>query len=745
MFTVLGGIGVPVDEALISMLVGSLYDHGAMRRLQLDRKDAYAVMLGDAIRARNAQWIAQGDVFQTYMKPMLSFIEGFWYAVFPLVAVALLLGASGLSILMRFLQIGLWIQLWGPCMAVVNLFVYHGIVGELANLNAAALTLTSFGGQFSADSVVQQYLGVAGLFASTVPALALLLVTGSIFTLNGIAASVGGPDTISETNAAPARQALSPMIQVASAYEDTPMHGMMRGGAPAQMPRLDLRSIAESRVQSAESQLAGDRTTFARSIDQALSRATGSDRESFSGSFWRNGVSAQDSEVYRHATGDDFKQTFDEMRRAGISETEAASFVTSIGSKIVAGFSGERAVRGALDGEMRQKWETNNQVSSDKSQQWATSIAKAYSESEEKQASLMTSFSNDQERGWRESGYSRNSFTTSESVRQEGQDYAGSERRFEAASSFADSVGTSASPDVAMLARRIVDDPERYSAFRRIMGETDMVGAATRKSQELQAWGWGADSIDATRASLVAGGLLALAEAGRYAALQAAIGPDGFEVAQPGNPRAHEGVGGELGSGPVVQFPRGGVGGFSPPAAPFDVAAEHGENVDRGRATLDAELRPVVQGQMRDEAAEAIAAAATGRANPSWLQSLDGRVAEAIGSDSMRSALDRRYRSEAISAGLSEPEAAYYAYLRSNPVADTDAERQNRVDLGAEVARQFSGVPTAARAQLAELGEAAVATEGRREQLFASIAGRTERVAPDAEPEDQNMVQRNMR
>jgi hypothetical protein len=330
-------------------------------------------------------------------------------------------------------------------------------------------------------------------------------------------------------------------------------------------------------------------------------------------------------------------------------------------------------------------------------------------------------------------------------VRQEGQDYAGSERRFEAASSFANSVGTSASPDVAMLARRIVDDPERYSAFRRIMGETDMVPAATKKSQELQAWGWGADSIDGTRASLVAGGLLALVENGKYAALQAAIGPDGFEVAQPGNPRAHVGVSGELGSSPVVHFPRGGVGGFTPPAAPFDVEAKHGENVDRGRAALDAELAPVVQGQIRDEAAEAIAAAAAGRENPSWLQTLDGRVAEVFGSDNMRSALDRRYRSEAVAAGLSEPEAAYYAYLRSNPVADTDAERQNRVDLGAEVARQFPGVPTAARAQLAELGEAAVATEGRREQLFESIAARTERVAPDAEPEDQNMIQRNMR
>jgi hypothetical protein len=498
-------------------------------------------------------------------------------------------------------------------------------------------------------------------------------------------------------------------------------------------------------VQSAETQLAGDRTTFARSIDQALSRATGSDRESFSGSFWRNGVSAQDSDVYRHATGDDFKQTFDDMRRAGISDTEAASFTAAIGAQVAAGVPVSKGVGTTLDGKFGQEWQNRHQVSSEKAQQWATNIARAYSESEEKQASLMTSFSNDQERGWRESGYSRNSFTTSESVRQEGQDYAGSERRFEAASSFANSAGTSASPDVAMLARRIVDDPERYAAFRRIMGETDMVPAATKKSQELQAWGWGADSIDGTRASLVAGGLLALAENGKYAALQAAIGPDGFEVAEPANPRAHEGVGSELGSGPVVQFPRGDVGGFTPPAAPFDVVAKHGENVERGRAALDVELAPVVQGQMRDEAAEAIAAAAAGRDNPSWLQTLDGRVAEVMGSDTMRSALDRRYRSEAVAAGLSEPEAAYYAYLRSNPVADTDAERQNRVDLGAEVARQFPGVPTAARAQLAELGEAAVATEGRREQLFESIAARKERVAPDVDPDDQNMIQRNMR
>jgi conjugal transfer mating pair stabilization protein TraG len=745
MFNVLGGLGaVSIDDALISVLVGALYDHGAMRRLQLDRKDAYAVMLGDAIRARNAQWIAQGNVFQTYVKPLLSFIEGFWYALFPLIVTTLLLGPSGLSVLMRFLQIGLWIQLWGPCIAVVNLFVYHTVVGDLSNLDASALTLTSLGGQFAADSVVQQYLGVAGLFASTVPALALLLVTGSVYTMNTIAGAVGGPDTITETNAAPARQQLAPVISVAPAFEDTPMHGLMRTGAPAQMPRLDLRAHAEKRLSSAESELAGARTTYAQAIERTLSRQTGSDRESSSSSLWSNSVSARNSDVYGHATSDSFRSTMDDMRRHGVSDTEAASFTASIGAGIAAGLPRGRVINGALDGKAAEEWRTQNQVSAEKTKQWATAIARGYSEDESLQASLMTSFSNDQQRGWRQSGYTRDSLATNKSLREEGQDYAGAEQRFEEAASFSASVGTSASPDVAMLARRIVDDPSRFSDFRRMIGDNDLVRSATQRAQELHAWGWKADSADSQRMALVAGGLLALADSGNYEGLQRAVGPDGFGVANPGDAEAYRGVGDSLGAGPSVTLPSR-FGGPAPESAPFDVQQKHQENVVAGRAAIDAEVGPVVQENLERERAAAETDAKAGRESPSFLQTLDGRVADRLGLGGMSERLEGRYRQEALASGLSEPEANYYAWLRANPVADDPGDREKEVALGQAVAGQFTDVPEAGRAQLAQIQEAAVASEQRREQLFGQIVDRTERVAPGEDQGELDLVRRNMR
>jgi conjugal transfer mating pair stabilization protein TraG len=748
MFTTLGGIGtVTVDEAMLSMLVGSLYDHGAMRRLQLDRKDAYAVMTGDAIRARNAQWMAQGDVFQQYVKPVLSFIEGFWFALFPIVAVALMFGPAGLMIMYRFLQIGLWIQLWGPCIAVVNLFTYHGIVGDLANLDAAALTLTSLSGQFAADSVVQEYLGVAGLFASAVPILALLIISGSIYTMNTVASSVGGPDTISETNAAPARQSLSPLISVASQYEDTPMTGMMRNGAAAYMPKINLSSMAEDRVSSAESQMAGARTSYAQAISRALSQQDGSRGESFSGVTWRDGTSAQSSDVYRHATGDSFRSTVDEMRKAGVTDTEAASFVTNVGARVSAGMPMAKAVSGALGASAQ--WRTQNSVTDEQTNSWAKSIARAYSEDESLQASLMSSFSRDQDRGWRQSGYTNTSLSTDQSVREEGQDYAGSERRFEEASSFAQSVGVSANPDVAMLARRIVDDPSRFIALSQAVGQADLVQQATERAEELHGFGWGSETADSRRMAIAAGALLVMAEEGNYDAVRSAIGPDGFRFATPGDPRAAEGVGDSLGSGPTVNLPAGGVGGYAPQGAPFDPADIHASNVAEGRARIDERLGPVVQDMLARDETAAATSAAEAQANPSFVQTLDGNVASILsdrfGASRMQEGLERQYASEARDAGLTAPEAEYYAFIRSHPGMLSGADYERELALGEAVVEQSENVPGAGRAQLSQLSEASVATELRREQLFEEIQRRSDFVGVEKDEKDQTLLQRSMR
>lgn len=753
MFGVLGGLGaVSIDEALLSIFVGSLYDHGAMRRMQLDRKDAYAVMVGDSIRARNAQWMAQGDIFQQYVKPLLSFIEGFWFALFPVVAIALLLGARGLAVMLRYLQIGLWIQLWGPCMAVVNLFVYHAVVGDLANLDQAALTLSSFGGQFAADSVVQQYLGVAGLFASSVPALALLLVTGSMYTLNTVATSVGGPDTISEANAAPARQALSPKIQVMPDYEDGPMHGLMRTGAPAQMPKLNLSEIADHRLSSAESELAGSRVSYARSIDRALTHVTGSNSESFSGSLWRDGSSAQSSDVYAHTRGDSFRSTFNDMRSHGLTETEAASFTARIGASVAAG-RGVPSV-GSLtgDGAVGAAWRSERGISDQKLKQWSDEIGRAYSEDSTLSASLVTSFSADNERGFRQSGYSNTSFTSSRAIREEGQDYAATERRFEEAASFSASVGVSASPDISMLARRIVDDPSRFDSFKRMLANHSLIPDATQRAQELHAWGWSSDTLDSRRMAYAAGGLLALAQQGKYDELHAAISADGYYVPMVGDQDAQRGVGRSLGDGPAVSLEGRGVGGFDPAVAPgWTPAAVHAGDRAQVRAEIDRELGPVVREavaadrlQAERSAAEAAARPAASEGPGRWITGLADAAADAGFGRVRREFLDG-FEREGLNAGLSLQEARYYAFLRATPELDTVEKLATADGLRNGVLNQYHAVPDAGAAQAAQIEEAARAVDVRNDQLLGQIAARRERINPTGNGDDLNAWQRNAR
>ncbi|SEA86670.1 conjugal transfer protein TraG N-terminal domain-containing protein [Rubrimonas cliftonensis] len=746
MFNVFGGLGaISLDDALLSMFVGSIYDHGRMRRLQLDRKDAYAIMTGDGIRARNAQWMAQGDIFQQYVKPLLSFIEGFWYATFPLVVIALLLGAQGLMVMIRFLQIGLWIQLWGPCIAIVNLFVHHTMVGELSNLDQAALTLTSLAGQFAADSVIQNYLGVAGLFASAVPALALLLVTGSMYTFNGVAASVGGPDTISEGNAAPARQALSPKIQVLPEMEVSPMHGLMQTGAAQQMPRINLSQMAENRLSSADTELGGRRVSFAQSIDKALTRTTGSSSESFSGSLWRDGTSAQMSDVYQHANNEAFRTIMRDMQSNGMTANEAATFTATVGASVAAG-------RGApkISGDFASS--STKGISEQKLQEWGNDIARAYSEDKSLSAGLTTAFSRDSDRGFRQSGYSSNALTSSQSVREEAQDYAAAEWRFEQANSFAGSVGVSANPDVAMLARRIVDDPSRYLAFARMIGQQDLVRPATERAQELHAWGWSRATRDSERMALAAGGLLALADAKRYDHLAAAIAPDGFTTPIVGDFDRHQGASDALGAGPSVDLSGARAGGFNPDVAPdWSPESVNANNREAVRERVDEKIRPIVQDRLAEDRGAAEGARDDALTNPgvgarvgSAIASMADGAAD-IGLGAVRRQFLAGFETDAMNAGLAPAEAQYYAFMRATPNVDGPEQTAQYEALRGAVEERYAAVPDAGAAQIAEIEEAARAAGVRNTQLLGSVAERGERVAPDADDADLDMMQRNMR
>ena len=133
---------------------------------------------------RNYQWSAEGSIFQDTVLPLLTFMEGFVYAIAPFAALALSLGPAGASLVGKYGLTALWIQSWMPVFAVIN--VYYMVILErfgsqlITPANQSnAVAPSSIRGTLSSQAQIQDWLSTAGLLQASVPGLTMLLIYGT--------------------------------------------------------------------------------------------------------------------------------------------------------------------------------------------------------------------------------------------------------------------------------------------------------------------------------------------------------------------------------------------------------------------------------------------------------------------------------------------------------------------------------------------------------------------------------------
>ncbi|MCV5888804.1 conjugal transfer protein TraG N-terminal domain-containing protein, partial [Escherichia coli] len=77
-----------------------------------------------AIQQRNTQWAAEQSMFMSVVRPMLTFFEGFVYAITPIMGFIIVMGSMGMTLAGKYFQTVLWIQLWMPVLSITNLFIH---------------------------------------------------------------------------------------------------------------------------------------------------------------------------------------------------------------------------------------------------------------------------------------------------------------------------------------------------------------------------------------------------------------------------------------------------------------------------------------------------------------------------------------------------------------------------------------------------------------------------------------------
>lgn len=149
-----------------------------------------AAMLHSAIQQRNEQWGAEQALFNTVVRPMMTFFEGLVFAITPMMAFLIGLGPMGIGLMGKYLMILLWIQLWMPVLAIINLYLHMAVgkkMAALQNVGMGNMPLESFYGLQSMDQTLQTWISTGGMLAASVPAITLMLIYGGAVTASSVA------------------------------------------------------------------------------------------------------------------------------------------------------------------------------------------------------------------------------------------------------------------------------------------------------------------------------------------------------------------------------------------------------------------------------------------------------------------------------------------------------------------------------------------------------------------------------
>lgn len=163
------------------------------------RSEALAdTMVAQALQQRNYQWVSEQSLWATVVMPLMTFFEGFVYAITPFCAMLFFYGMFGLGLIGKYLQTLFWINLWMPIMAICNLYISLSVSGQLQGIN-----LGSMDGVSTAISTLQNQIATGGMLMTATPLLALMVVTGSTYAFTTLASRVNGGDHVDEKVMAP--------------------------------------------------------------------------------------------------------------------------------------------------------------------------------------------------------------------------------------------------------------------------------------------------------------------------------------------------------------------------------------------------------------------------------------------------------------------------------------------------------------------------------------------------------------
>lgn len=223
--------------------------------MQLGLKDGYAAygdinsacMISQAIQQRNVQWAGEQSMFLNSVRPIMAFMESFFYAITPFAAVFVMLGLFGMGLFFKYILLLIWVQMWLPTMAVANMFIMSaatrqmtalgtGYLASQPNMNNAdgSLSFYMYDGMIG---IAKDWVATGAMFQAATPLLSLIIISGSVYALTSLTSRMAGSDHINEKVVAPDVVSPAAAIGMQSAYAANTFGAILNG---AKAPMLNI-------------------------------------------------------------------------------------------------------------------------------------------------------------------------------------------------------------------------------------------------------------------------------------------------------------------------------------------------------------------------------------------------------------------------------------------------------------------------------------------------------------------------
>ncbi|EGV28152.1 TraG domain-containing protein [Thiorhodococcus drewsii AZ1] len=444
-----------------------------------------ALQTSQAIQQRNSQWATEPSLFVRIMRPMMTFFEGFIFAIGPFMAFAVALGPMGIAMVGRYLIFGLWIQLWLPILAITNLYLILATQRAFESLSdQAGVVLPSFRALYESDLLLQDYLATGGMLVASTPAISLMLIYGSAITATHLAGRLQSRDHVNETLTSP--DVLQPQAAgtVGPLLQRTAVGGTLAPGAAGLLWSFNLGHSAQETLRSAEQSAQQAQESFSVSLSQALASSAAANHQTSLqyalGQRLDASYSRADAAVLSSA--EDLSKHFKDSH---LSKDEIGSLLSAA---LKVGARTPQAVS-TLGGELAGRLQQQYNVTATQASEIGMAIAQRAATDHRLQASFSEGLAYDLSRGHGDTyttGLSRNE---SEQLGQQAQDVLTSSRSVERASQFARQYGTSASVGAVETSGLILANPILQERLEQTLDRFGLAGDTAQQADVLMAGG----------------------------------------------------------------------------------------------------------------------------------------------------------------------------------------------------------------------------------------------------------------